>query len=44
MQEQHKLLEENLQKWMEEGNEKQVDDILVIGFGLSANRHKQNTP
>lgn len=29
---QKEFLEESLQKWMKEGNEKQIDDILVIGF------------
>ncbi|MFT5617461.1 MAG: hypothetical protein ACI85I_000683 [Arenicella sp.] len=32
MAEQQVKLENKLQSWMEEGNENQVDDILLMGF------------
>jgi len=32
MKNQEKLLKENLELWMEEGKEQQIDDILIMGF------------
>ncbi|WP_345369151.1 7TM diverse intracellular signaling domain-containing protein [Algivirga pacifica] len=34
MKEQKRILGDNLKSWMSHGNEKQTDDILVIGFKL----------
>ncbi len=34
MKEQHTVLDQTLQNWMDSGHEEQVDDVLVIGFRL----------
>ncbi|MGB0525573.1 MAG: SpoIIE family protein phosphatase [Flammeovirgaceae bacterium] len=34
MAEQQQLLQTNIKQWMQEGGEKQIDDILVIGFKI----------
>jgi len=34
MQEQKQILEETIQNWQKEGNEKQIDDILVMGVKI----------
>lgn len=34
MEVQHKILEKTMEDWMEEGREKQIDDMLVVGLRL----------
>lgn len=34
MEEQKEILEQNIAHWMQEGNEKQIDDMLIIGVRL----------
>ncbi len=36
-QEQHEILHNNIKKWMKEGNEKQIDDILIMGVKIMMN-------